>query len=140
LVAVNSAIGGPLETVNYTNTTDLRVEGLAGSDTFNVTPSPSTTIFIDGGDPIGSTPGDVLQITAGGSNVAFTPGPHSDEGGFSVGANQLVSFAHIESTSVTGTAVAGQTATLSGTSEADVITVGGTGTNSFTAAISDGAT
>src|SRR5207248_4053686 len=111
-----------------------------GSDTFNVTPSTTATIFIDGGDPIGSTPGDVLQITAGSSNITFSPGPHSDEGGFSVGANQLVSFAHIESTSVGGTGAAGQTATLSGSSEADVITVVGTGTNSFTAAISDGPT
>src|SRR5207253_6685863 len=109
------------------------------SDTFNVSPSPSTTIFIDGGDPIGSTPGDVLQITAGGSSVAFTPGPHSDEGGFSVGANQLVSFAHIESTGVSGTANPGQTASFSGSTEADVFTIVGTGMNNFTAAVSDGA-
>jgi hypothetical protein len=46
------------ETVNYTNTEDLSVNGLAGNDIFDVSPSATTTMFIDGGDPIGSTPGD----------------------------------------------------------------------------------
>ncbi len=52
---------GSLETVNYANTEHLHVNGLAGNDTFNVTPSANTTIFVNGGDPIGVLPGDQIQ-------------------------------------------------------------------------------
>ena len=42
-VTVNPTIGGPFETVNYTNTEDLRVLSLAGNDTVTVTPNTTTT-------------------------------------------------------------------------------------------------
>ena len=42
---------GALETVNYTGAETLTVNGRAGNDTFTVTPSLTTSIFIDGGDP-----------------------------------------------------------------------------------------
>ena len=84
-------------TVNYTGVEALTVNGNAGSDTFNVTPSTAVTMFIDGGDPVGVKPGDLLNIIAGGGTVTFNAGPETDEGSFVVGANQPVSFDHIES-------------------------------------------
>src|SRR5262249_58467750 len=54
---------GALKTVNYLGTENLAVNGQGGSDTFNVTPSATTTMFIDGGDPIGVLPGDTLSVT-----------------------------------------------------------------------------
>ena len=86
---------GGLKIVNYTNTEHLQVDGLAGNDTFNVTPAANTTIFVDGGDPIGVLPGDQINISGGGP-VTFFAGPQKDEGGFQVGSNATVSFAHIE--------------------------------------------
>ena len=59
-VAVNGAavaITGR-RTVNYSGLEALTVNGRAGSDTFNVTPSSTVAMFIDGGDPIGVLPGD----------------------------------------------------------------------------------
>jgi large repetitive protein len=48
--------------VTYENAESLAVYGLEGSDTFTVTGGP-IPIFIDGGDPIGALPGDVLIVT-----------------------------------------------------------------------------
>jgi hypothetical protein len=106
-------------TVNYTGVQALTVNGNAGSDTFNVTPSLTVAMFIDGGDPIGVKPGDLLNIIAGGSSVTFNAGPETDEGGFVVGANQPVSFDHIESLGITG----GGPAVINGTNGPDAITV-----------------
>ena len=72
---------GVLKTVNYINSEKLAVYGQSGSDTFNVTPSATTSMFIDGGDLIGVLPGDTLAIAAGGG-ITFNAGPESDEGGF----------------------------------------------------------
>jgi hypothetical protein len=106
-------------TVNYTGVQALTVNGNAGSDTFNVTPSPTVAMFIDGGDPIGAKPGDLLNIIAGVDPVTFNAGPETDEGGFVVGANQPVSFDHIESLAITG----GGPAVINGTNGPDAITV-----------------
>lgn len=70
----------------------ISVLGLQGDDQFNVTPGVSP-IFIDGGDPIGVLPGDVLTVI---NAVGFYAGPENDEGGVAtIAAN--VSFDHIES-------------------------------------------
>ena len=95
------------------------MNGNAGSDTFNVTPSPTVAMFIDGGDPVGVKPGDLLNIIAGGSTVTFNAGPETDEGSFVVGANQPVSFDHIESLGITGSGPA----VINGTNGPDAITV-----------------
>lgn len=43
---------------------DLDIRGLDGDDTFSVTPSVDTQIFIDGGSPVvPATPGDTLNLT-----------------------------------------------------------------------------
>ena len=107
-------------TVNYTNFESLQVNGLAGSDTFNVTPSAAVSISIDGGDPVGVLPGDVLNVvTNPGDTATLYPGPTSDSGGFVVNNNQPISFVHIESLSVSG----GGTPVINGTNGNDVITI-----------------
>src|SRR5262249_6323621 len=106
-------------TANYDSAQALTVNGNAGSDTFNVTPSPTVAMFIDGGDPIGVKPGDQLNIIAGVDPVTFNAGPETDEGGFVVGANRPVSFDHIESVAITG----GGPAVINGTNGPDAITV-----------------
>ncbi|MEI7701497.1 MAG: hypothetical protein WCK86_16990, partial [Planctomycetia bacterium] len=103
----------------YANTESVRVFGQEGNDTFNVTTDPNIPIFIDGGDPIGTTPGDVLNILSGGPAVVFEPGPESDEGGFIEGSNERVSFDHIEGLAVIGSIVA----FISGTGADDDITI-----------------
>ncbi len=104
------AVNGPAGTVSnavdlqvnfsIANTEALAVFGAEGSDTFTVTSAPNLPIFIDGGDPIGITPGDVLVLN--GAITQFKPGPENDEGGFQQGANGLISFDHIESAIVNG--------------------------------------
>ena len=108
-----------LETVNYLNIAALTVNGLQGSDTFNVTPSPTVSIFVDGGDPIGVLPGDQINVVGGGSPVEFFPGPLADEGGFQVGAELPISFVHIE----TGSLINSTPLTISGTNGNDAITI-----------------
>ncbi|MEX2174318.1 MAG: dockerin type I domain-containing protein, partial [Pirellulaceae bacterium] len=71
----------------------LRVFGHEGNDAFTVTPMASVPIFIDGGDPIGTIPGDSIVVLGA---VGFFAGPENDAGGFlTMGAT--VSFDHIES-------------------------------------------
>jgi len=93
--------------------------GLQGQDVFNVEPFADMAVFVDGGDPIGVTPGDQLNLLPGFDPVLFEPGPESDEGSFLAGANQRVSFDHIEGLSVTGPS----SAIIVGTNGDDDITV-----------------
>ena len=104
--------------VSYIGVESVNVDGLAGSDTFNVTPS-AVAIFIDGGDPVATLPGDSLNIVAGIQSVTYNAGPQTDEGSFDVGGNAPVSFDHIESFSISGTGPA----TINGTNGPDAITV-----------------
>lgn len=50
------------KTIDYSNVQNLNVLASSGDDTIDVTPSAVTSIFIDGGDPIGSMPGDVVIL------------------------------------------------------------------------------
>ena len=106
-------------TVNVSGTETVRVNGQGGSDTLNVTPSASVGIFIDGGDPVGVIPGDLLNVVAGGGMVTYNAGPETDEGSVVVGVNQPVSFDHIESVSISGSGPA----VINGTNGPDAITV-----------------
>jgi len=85
-------------TVNYNGVQALTVNGEAGSDTFNVTPSATTAIFIDGGPPIGN--GDVLFVISPSGLANFFPGPQPDQGSYVVFGDQPVSFTHIEASLV----------------------------------------
>jgi hypothetical protein len=133
---------GALKTVTLANEESLIVSGQAGSDTFTVTPSATIPIFVDGGDPIGVTPGDTLNIVSGGSPVTFTPGPQSDEGAFSIAGTQPVSFDHIETLGATGAPVV-----VNGTTGNDAITIiardgsthtGADGVQDFTVSVNGG--
>ncbi len=92
--SVSVSAGGVFETVNFTNVDSLRVFGNEGDDTFNVTPAADLPIFIDGGDPIGESAGDLLNVLV--APEAFEPGPENDEGGFVFNGAERVSFDHIE--------------------------------------------
>jgi Ca2+-binding RTX toxin-like protein len=107
---------GLSETVNYTNAEAISVYGLQGNDAFTVTPG-ANPIFIDGGDPIGTLPGDLLTVNAA---VGFFPGPESDEGGV-ITAGGTVSFDHIEALVVAG--IVGCPFLIVGTNADDDITV-----------------
>ena len=96
----------------------LEVHGLEGDDTFDVTPG-DIPVFIDGGDPIGETAGDLINITGGGLGVTWEAGPESDEGGFVVAGAQRVSYDHIEALGVFNAACA----IVVGTNADDDITV-----------------
>ncbi len=120
---VNDPAGAatPAGTVTWVNDADLasvEVFGLEGDDEFDVTPGDAT-VFIDGGDPIGQTAGDLINIIAGGQAVVFETGPESDEGGFNVGAQESVSFDHIEALGVFSAAKA----IILGTNDDDEINV-----------------
>jgi Ca2+-binding RTX toxin-like protein len=141
-VPAGSIGNGTLETVTFANanTEAVEVYGHEGNDTFNVTADPNITIFIDGGDPIGIV-GDTLVINGG--VTLFVPGPEKDEGGFQVGANELISFDHIEAATVNGAPCA----IVVGTHGDDDITViardssthaGSNGVQDFTVSVNGG--
>ncbi|MHC4879004.1 MAG: beta strand repeat-containing protein, partial [Planctomycetota bacterium] len=125
-------VGG--QTVNFTAEA-LIVDGQQGSDTFNVT-AGAIAISIDGGDPVGGI-GDSLNISAGSDAVTANAGPESDEGSFVVGANQAVSYDHIESTSVDGDGT--NALTVNGDGADNDITLTQTGADDFTVSV-DGQT
>ena len=122
--SVNTGANGGIVDFSAGAPTALAVNGLQGSDTFNVT-AGAIPVSIDGGDPIGVNPplappnGDQINILAGGDPVAYSQGPHADEGGFVIGANQPVSFTHIERATVSNPGPV----VISGTSGDDTITV-----------------
>jgi hypothetical protein len=133
--------------VNYANVEALTVNGNGGSDSFTVTPSSTTSMFIDGGDPIGVLPGDQLTVLPGGADVTFNAGSAADQGSFVVGTSQPVNFAHIESIGITGNNSG--SAVINGTNGADAITViadsthaangvAANGVHDFTAAVNGG--
>ncbi|MCL5281877.1 MAG: LEPR-XLL domain-containing protein [Planctomycetes bacterium] len=130
------------QTLDYSNAEALIVNGLAGSDTFEVTPA-SIPIFVDGGNPIGVQPGDVLTVQAGGGTATVDTGPENDEGAVTIAANEPVSFDHIESLIIDGAGVA----VIDGTNGPDAITIvarddsthaGADGVQDFTSAVNDG--
>jgi hypothetical protein len=145
-IAVNgsSVSVNALKVVAYTNIAALQVNGLAGSDTFQVTSSATVPFSIDGGDPVGVLPGDLLDIVTSLNDMAnFTGGPTSDSGGFQVNSNQPISFVHIESLSLSG----GGTPIINGTNGNDVITIiardssyagGADGVQDFTVSVNAG--
>jgi hypothetical protein len=110
-----------LETVNYSNAEFLQVNALAGNDTIDVTPAAGIPIFVDGGDPIGSTPGDRIILHPPGAFVV-EPGPEKDEGGLNSAGLQRVSWDHIEAITVIGPPGGGPGLTL-GTNGDDDITI-----------------
>ncbi|MGZ0167022.1 MAG: beta strand repeat-containing protein, partial [Planctomycetales bacterium] len=92
-----------VQTVTYTANLDtIEVNGDAGADTFDVTPSMTATINLLGGDPT-IAPGDTVNfMTPAGQSVAVTPNG-ADGGTFSTSGGFLdVTFDEIEAVSFTG--------------------------------------
>ena len=122
-IGVDASVGtvtvGAFKTLTFStaNTDSLIVQGLAGSDIFNVT-AGSVPVLIDGGDPIGLPPGDHINISGAST---YNAGPLVDQGSFS-GPNQPVSFVHIESITVLGGGGGGP-AIINGTNGNDAITI-----------------
>jgi hypothetical protein len=136
---------GVLEPLNFigTNTEFVWAAGQAGNDGFTITTDPVIPLFVDGGDPIGITPGDSILLLAGAAGVVFEPGPESDEGAFLVGTNQRISYDHIESLTVSGPGGAW----IAGTGADDDITIiardssthgGADGVRDFTSQVNSG--
>jgi hypothetical protein len=119
LVQVSNTPQGTLQQISYSGAASLTVNGNDGNDTFNVTPG-AIPILVDGGNPVGVQPGDVLNLNAGGGGVTFFPGPTTDSGGFLVGSSASVSFVHIESI---GAILNPGNVTIDGTNGDDDITV-----------------
>jgi hypothetical protein len=88
------------DTLTYSGVANLNVFGGDGSDTFNVTPTASTAITVDGGLPNPPvTPGDTLNLSSyAGATLTSSFNPNTGAAGqwtFNNG-NQPVSFSHIE--------------------------------------------
>jgi hypothetical protein len=127
-----TAVTASGQVITYANAEALAVDGQEGSDTFNVTPSGTTEMFIDGGDPIGIT-GDRLVLTAT-SATDYAPGPEGDEGGFGFASTLPVSYDHIEGIAVD---LATNSLDVAGTNGDDDIKVLGTGTTSYRLTVND---
>jgi hypothetical protein len=130
-----------LKAVTYSNTENLVVNGQAGSDMFNVTPSATTAISIDGGDPIGVV-GDTLTVTvpvAAGATT-FRAGPEGDEGGFSFAAGgiQAVSFDHVEVVGPINVAASGGVVNIVATNADNDINILGIDPDSLSVSIDGG--
>ncbi len=121
--------------VTYGAIPSVVLSGGAGADSFTVTPSDAVVFSVDGGDPIGT--GDTLSLVTGANPITFNPGPQADQGSITVGANQPVSYIHIEGVTATST---GGPLIINGTSGPDTITIIGTGTHNFTVNVNDGPT
>jgi len=142
-VTVTDATPVTREAINYANIESLTVNSLAGDDTIDVTPSATIPIFVDGGDPVGTTAGDTLVIQAGGGAVSVESGPENDEGSVTVAANERVSYDHIEALTIAGPGAA----IINGTNGPDAITiiardasthVLADGVQDFTSSVNDG--
>jgi hypothetical protein len=87
------------QTINLANLETLELLGAGGEDEFQVTAGP-VEIRVDGGDPIGTTPGDRLVLVGPGGGVTFEPGPTPDSGALVVAGQRRVSFVRIEGVTV----------------------------------------
>ncbi len=128
-------------TFNGPNTESLHLNGLDAADIFNVMATVDTSVFVDGGNPIGQT-GDKLNFDSGGPAFTVESGPQNDEGGFNTVGRKRVSFDHIEEVSA-----GGGPAGVLGTNGDDVITIiardssthaGADGVQDFTVSVNDG--
>ncbi len=106
--------------VNYNAAmSQVEIDSLAGSDTINIAPSTTTSFLVDGGDPIGVQPGDVINLIHPAVAYQIFPGPTKDSGGLKTQGYQNVSWAHIESIVNSG----GGSPIITGTNGNDEITV-----------------
>jgi uncharacterized repeat protein (TIGR01451 family) len=112
--------------VSFSNVPNITVFGSSGPDTFNVTPSASTTFTVHGGDPTPpATPGDVLIV-----NLSGTTNPHLNStqpvpasgfaGSWTFGNADPIIFDQFETLSPTATLIVSQTASANPTEGGNV--------------------
>jgi hypothetical protein len=65
--------------IGFSNLGNVNVKAGDQADVFNVTASPTTAFFLDGGPP-STTPGDALNLDAGGSAVTVGSGTYTVQG------------------------------------------------------------
>lgn len=85
--------------VNYAGLSKVTVNAIDGLDTFNVTPSASTTLNVNGGAPSGVTLNNTLNVlTTGATNVSLseTNTPTGYQGAYTFGNRQPVNFTNIQ--------------------------------------------
>jgi len=86
---------GPTFLVNF-SVQNLRVDGLDGPDTFNVQPSTTMAIAVNGGNPLVS-PGDALILDLGGVVAPVVPPLGTGSGTVVSASHKPVAFTGIES-------------------------------------------
>ena len=85
--------------VNYAGLSQVTVNAFDGLDTFNVTPSASTTVNVNGGAPAGVTLNNTLNVlTTGTTDVLLseTGTPNGYQGAYTFGNRQPVNFTNIQ--------------------------------------------
>ncbi|WP_146408323.1 dockerin type I domain-containing protein [Allorhodopirellula heiligendammensis] len=114
--------------VEMENFVGLTLNGRGGNDTFNITPG-TIPVFVNGGNPIGSTAGDLINFLPT-STYMLESGPENDSGGLVPSDAQRVSWDHIEQLSVSG----GTGGVFQGTNGDDAITIIARDSSTHTAA------
>jgi uncharacterized repeat protein (TIGR01451 family) len=104
----NSDANGQTATIAGTiNATSMSVAGDTDSDTFNITPSSSTPISVDGNDPIPpASPGDTLNVDlTGTTGLNFTKVSNANgfSGSYAFSNRETVSYQEIETLIPDGT-------------------------------------
>ena len=106
VVGPERATRDSVERLNYGASLEtLTVQGLAGNDSFDVTPSDDTTINVDGGSPTAVPVGDSLTVQASGLTVVKTTSS------VTVGSKEPVNYTDIEDVTVLGESGGSGTAT-----------------------------
>lgn len=82
--------------VDYSNIAALNYQGTAGADNFNVTPSPTTSITLDGNAPTDTPTGDRLVINYTGTTGTQLRATSSNAGQLTFTNRQAVTFSGIE--------------------------------------------
>jgi len=134
-LTINGNNAGDTMTVNnlagVADLTAVNLFGNADADTFNVQPSPSVTLNVNGGPPT-AAPGDALNVdTAGTTTPTLTANstPTGFQGGYTFGNRQPVNFQQVESI----TPIAADLS-ITKTDSPDPVTAGGNLTYTITVA------
>ena len=112
--AQTSVAGG---VVNYSGLSQVTVQGYDGADTFNVTPSASTTLNVYAGAPSGVTLNNTLNLQPGGASdisLSETSTATGFQGAYTFGNRQPVNFQNIQAAQQQQSSAADLAVSLSG--------------------------
>ncbi|HXH38234.1 MAG TPA: hypothetical protein VNN08_06375, partial [Thermoanaerobaculia bacterium] len=106
-VDASSVTMSPGAAIPYSGVTTLQANGGGASDTFNVTPAPTTVINIDGNLPTPpASPGDSLNVNTSGTTspaLGYASTASGFAGGYTFGNRAAVNFQEIETLLSTAT-------------------------------------